>query len=200
MLSSACAFNPGYHKLTVSTDTYAIDEVSKIKIDSIFLDNTPTESDLSLLLISKSITLRLVSLDYTMATSEKSNYKLIYEFSLSEPISRINSSTSESKSSSTITKAGKDEEYTVESKVSYPTYSQYDEYRHKLKVKLYRSVDKKLMWQSESEIISEKNNSATYSELLVYTALQNFLQTSEKHPVRKKYTKKKQKIIAKSLR
>ncbi len=118
MLSSACAFNPGYHKLTVSTDTYAIDEVNKIKIDSIFLNNTPAESDLSPLLISRFITIRLESLDYTMATTEKSNYKLIYELSLSEPISRINSSTSASKFSSTITKAGKDEEYIVESKVS----------------------------------------------------------------------------------
>uniref|UniRef100_UPI0040482B98 hypothetical protein n=1 Tax=Roseivirga sp. TaxID=1964215 RepID=UPI0040482B98 len=202
LFSSACSFTQRYHKLTVSTDTYALDEATKIKIDSIFIDNSPAESDLSLLVLSQSIKSQLGEFGYKVSSTEKSPYKLIYEFSLSAPISRISSSTSESISSTTILKENKDgneEEHIVESKVSYPTYSQYYVYKHKLKVKLFRTIDQKLVWQSESELNSVKHNSATYSKLLVKTTLQNFLQNSTEHPQSKTYNKRHQKNISESF-
>ena len=202
VLSSACTFTQRYHKLTVSTDTYAIDEVTKIKIDSIFIDNSPAESDLSLLLVFESIKSHLEQFGYTISSSEKSAYKLIYEMSVSDPISRMSSSTSESISSATITKEnneGKEEALIVENKVSYPTYSQYYEYKHKLKLKLFRSVDKKLLWQSESELNSSKHSSAFYSKLLVKTTLEDFLRNGTEHPRYQTYKKRHQKNISESF-
>jgi hypothetical protein len=188
------------YKLIIYVDTYTKDGSDLEEIKSIFMDTAPTENDLSLQLYTRALKSKLIELGYE--DNQASKYHLVFEVSSSKPIPQISTSTENINSTSVVKREnekGEEEEFEVASSMSIPSYSQTLLYFHTLKLKLFDNEKNALIWQGEAVI---KNNNATqqkHAAVLVSAVLDNFLNDTDDHPTRVKFTKKAQKKIRANL-
>ena len=179
--------------ITVSSDAYTTVRSDKYQSASIYLDSKSSDDDLSKLSYHDKLRQALIRKGHELVSHDSiADLIISFDISVSQPTVHTSQGVDVKKGGTStetiVNHKGKIETVAVTTPDTYkPTYSEYFTYEKKLILKLREKDSQKLVWQATSIIENGDKSYAPYASALVYTAMENFLKDSKKHPHYSRY-------------